>query len=249
MRALGIDLGGSGFRLGVFDTQSGEVIREVVAHRHGDSFEPQAVVQALRAVLDEMGWQGPVGVGFPGAVEHNVICTAPNLGDAWCGFDLKAALAPYHGGRFALLNDADAVAEGERRFGRGHGGYHCVLTLTVGTGLGTTVHKRGVLVPNLEHGQLPHPSREGVLEAHLSGRARTEEGLSLEAWCERFQEGLMYLEALLSPDLVILYGGIMEHWATIQPRLTSAARLEPALLLDHAGPLGAAAWVADQPSE
>lgn len=249
MHAMGIDLGGSGFRLGVFDTETGETVREVEAHRHGSSTAPEAVVAALANVLGDMDWKGPMGIGFPGAVEKNTILTAPNLGDAWCGFDLHAALASFHEGRLAVLNDADAVAEGERRFGQGHGTHSTVLTLTVGTGLGTTVHQDGSLVPNLEYGRLPHPSRTGVLEEHLSGKARTEEGLSLEAWCLRFQEGLTFLEDLVSPTLVVLYGGIMEHWEAIRPRLEATAHLEPAQLLHCAGPLGAAAWVADQAAD
>jgi polyphosphate glucokinase len=119
-----------------------------------------------------------------------------------------------------------------------------VLTLTVGTGLGTTVHQNGVLVPNLEYGRLPHPSREGLLEEHMSGQVRQAENLTLQAWSKRFQEGLSFLEGRVRPDLVVVSGGIIEHWSTITPLLTTQAGLVRATLANDAGPLGAALWVA-----
>jgi len=245
LNALGIDVGGSGFRTGVFNLDSGELVGELERFTHGDSTEPEAVLSAIRTVLDTIGWQGPIGMGFPGAVVDGRPITAPNLGDAWIGYDVGASLEPYHGGRFSLINDADAVAVAECYHGAGHGNAACVLTLTVGTGLGTTLHQNGTLVPNLEYGRWPHPTRPGCLEEHLSGQARRIEGLSLEAWAGRFQEGLVHLEASLEPDRIILYGGLMEHWDTIRPLLSTRAELVPASLLETAGPLGAA--LATQP--
>ena len=245
MKALGIDVGGSGFRIGIFNLATGAPIGELERHHHGESTEPEVVLSAVRAALEAIGWHGPIGIGFPGAVEDGRPITAPNLGEAWVGCDIGASLQHYHDGRFALINDADAVAVAERQHGAGHGKAARVLTLTVGTGLGTTLHENGTLVPNLEYGQWPHPTRTGCLEEHLSGRARRVEGLSLEAWSERFQEGLAHLEAELAPDRIVLYGGLMEHWETICPMLTTRAELVPAALLETAGPLGAA--LATQP--
>ena len=78
------------------------------------------------------------------------------------------------------------------------------------------------------------------MEEHLSGRARQREGLTLEAWAKRFQEGLDHLEERLTPDRIVLYGGLMEHWDTLRHLLSTEAELVPALLSDTAGPLGAA---------
>ena len=245
MNALGIDVGGSGFRIGVFNLATGALVGELQRHVHGESTEPEAVLSALRAALKATGWHGPIGMGFPGAVENGRPVTAPNLGEAWVGSDIGASLETFHGGQFALINDADAVAVAERQYGVGHGKAARVLTLTVGTGLGTTLHENGTLVPNLEYGRWPHPTRTGCLEEHLSGRARRVEGLSLEAWAERFQEGLAHLEAELAPDRILLYGGLMEHWDTVRPLLSTRAELVPAALLETAGPLGAA--LATQP--
>lgn len=242
---MGIDLGGSGFRIGVFDTTTGELTGSLHQHLHGDSTGPDEVLASMSEAIEMLRWNGPIGLGFPGAVEANRPITAPNLGQAWVGVEIAKRLEAHHGGRFALLNDADAVAVAEAEHGVGHGGAACVLTLTIGTGLGTTVHQNGVLVPNLEYGRWPHPSRGGCLEDHLSGRARVQEHLSLEAWAIRFQEGLSHLENRLEPDRIILYGGVMEHWATVKPLLSTQAELMAARLTETAGPLGAAMAVHD----
>ena len=240
MIAMGIDLGGSGFRIGLFDTVTGELIGPLRHEHHGSSSAPSEVLPALVQAVADFGWTGPIGLGFPGAVEASKPITAPNLGEAWLEVDIGAALRQFHEGRFAMLNDADAVAVAEARHGRGDGGHACVLTLTVGTGLGTTVHRNGELIPNLEYGRLPHPTRDGCLEEHLSGSARARFGWSLEHWASRFQEGLTYLEGKVQPARIVLYGGIMEHWQDIQPHLETEAELVVAQLVETAGPLGAA---------
>ena len=151
-----------------------------------------------------------------------------------------AALRQFHGGAFVMLNDADAVAVAEAEHGVGHDEHDCVLTLTVGTGLGTTVHRQGTMIPNLEYGRLPHPRLKGCLEEHLSGASRTHHGWDLKTWASHFQEGLTYLEEMVQPGRIVLYGGIMEHWSSIQPLLRTEAELVAAVLTETAGPLGAA---------
>jgi predicted NBD/HSP70 family sugar kinase len=96
------------------------------------------------------------------------------------------------------------------------------------------------MIPNLEYGRLPHPRLEGCLEEHLSGAARTRHGWDLKTWALHFQEGLTYLEELVQPGRIVLYGGIMEHWSSIQPLLRTEAELVAAVLTETAGPLGAA---------
>ena len=69
MKAMGIDVGGSGFRIGVFDTTTGALQGELERHQHASSTAPDAVLSALEIVLADLGWEGPIGMGFPGAVE------------------------------------------------------------------------------------------------------------------------------------------------------------------------------------
>ena len=45
---------------------------------------------------------------------------------------------------------------------------------------------------------------------------------------------------MVQPGRIVLYGGIMEHWSSIQPLLRTEAELAAAVLTETAGPLGAA---------
>ncbi|MCH1461047.1 MAG: ROK family protein [Candidatus Poseidonia sp.] len=240
MLSMGIDIGGSGFRMGVFDTRTGALQGEFRQHRYQAPITPHSLLGRLRQSLEEENWSGPLGIGFPGAVEAGRILTAPNLGAEWIGVDFFEELKSHHHGGFAIMNDADAVGLAEYRMGAGRGEAGTLLTITIGTGIGTTIHHNGTMTPNLEYGRNPHPRLEGCLEQHISAAARSRHQWSLEQWAERFQEGLVYFENLLNPDSIILYGGIMEHWSDISPHLATSVPLKPARFTETAGALGAA---------
>ena len=59
---MGIDVGGSGFRIGVFDTVSGELIGPLHQHRHGVSTGPVDVLGAVREAIEGLQWNGPIGL-------------------------------------------------------------------------------------------------------------------------------------------------------------------------------------------
>ena len=91
MRAIGIDVGGSGCRLAVVNTATGEVEGAVVRLEHDLQTSAQDVLVALRAALD--GFPSlPVGLGFPGRVDGSTVRTAPNLRSTWPGTDVAEAL-------------------------------------------------------------------------------------------------------------------------------------------------------------
>ena len=239
-KMLGIDLGGSGFRVGVFDSVSGKNIWKFIEIDHGASRHPDVVLPRICSVLSTLQWNGPIGLGFPGAVEGHDILSAPNIGQEWLDAAVVQVLEQCCGGPVTLVNDADAVAIAEVQFGAGHGENGTLLTLTIGTGLGTTVHENGTLIPNLEYGLRPHPTREGTLEDHVSGRARRVFDLTLIEWAERFQEGIDHLCEQLTPDRIVLYGGIMEHWSEVRTLIKAPCPLLPAIHSNTAGALGAA---------
>jgi polyphosphate glucokinase len=179
----------------------------------------------------------PVGLGFPGLVEGTTVLGAPNLGATWPGTDLASALKRPE---LVLLNDADAAAVAEQRLGSSFSEEGCVLMITVGTGLGSGVHRGGALVPGFELGLLPHPTRGGVLEAHASGRARRLNGLDLAAWSTRFNEALAVMEEAVDADLIVVGGGITEQWDAFVDRLIARAPLRRATFGPNAGLIGAA---------
>ena len=241
MRAIGIDVGGSGCRLAVVNTVTGEVEGDVVRLDHDLDTSAQEILEALRRALD--GFPPlPVGLGFPGRVDGTTVRAAPNLRSTWPGTDVAEAL-----GRpdLVLLNDADAAAVAEQRLGAAAGEDGTVLVITVGTGLGSGVHHAGRLVPGFELGLLPHPTRGGVLETHASGRARTLEALDLPTWSSRFNEALAVMEQAVDASLIVVGGGLTEHWDTFSPLLKASAPLRKATFGADAGLIGAAIAAAD----
>ncbi|MEC7412254.1 MAG: ROK family protein [Candidatus Thermoplasmatota archaeon] len=241
MQAIGIDVGGSGCRLAVVDAVTGGIQGEVVRLDHDLDTPTQEILEALRRALD--GFPPlPVGLGFPGRVDGTTVRAAPNLRSTWPGTDVAEALDRPD---LVLLNDADAAAVAEQRLGAAAGEDGTVLVITVGTGLGSGVHHAGRLVPGFELGLLPHPTRGGVLETHASGRARTLEALDLPTWSNRFNEALAVMEQAVDASLIVVGGGLTEHWDTFSPLLKASAPLRKATFGAHAGLIGAALAAVD----
>jgi polyphosphate glucokinase len=77
-------------------------------------------------------------------------------------------------------------------------------------------------------------------EERASERAREVEDLSWGKWAGRVDSYLDKMEQLLSPDLIIIGGGISKKSDKFLPRLTLRAKVVPATLLNDAGIVGAA---------
>ena len=113
-----------------------------------------------------------------------------------------------------------------------------VLILTFGTGIGSALFNRGVLVPNTELGHVEIRGKDA--EERTSDRIRQEKELSWEKWAERVNEYISYLEALFSPDLFIIGGGVSKKHEKFIPLLHTRAPVVPAQLFNDAGIVGAA---------
>jgi polyphosphate glucokinase len=144
-----------------------------------------------------------------------------------------------------VLNDADAAGVAEMTFGAGVGDNGTVLMLTFGTGIGSALFTRGVLVPNTEFGHIEIHGTDA--EQRASERAKILHDLSWGKWAGRVDEYLQHMEALLSPHLIIVGGGISKEADKWVPRLTGIrARIVPAALLNNAGIVGAAMATASE---
>jgi polyphosphate glucokinase len=138
-----------------------------------------------------------------------------------------------------VLNDADAAGVAEMTFGAGVDQKGTVLMLTFGTGIGSALFTRGLLVPNTEFGHIEIRGHDA--ETRASERAKELHDLSWGKWAGRVDEYLQHIEALLSPHLIIVGGGISKQSDKWVPRLTGIrARVVPAALLNDAGIVGAA---------
>ncbi|MFG6191389.1 polyphosphate--glucose phosphotransferase [Nonomuraea sp. JJY05] len=233
MNVLGIDIGGSGIKGAPVDIEAGELVQERLRIPTPQPSKPDEVAEAVAEIVKHFGWNGPVGVTFPGVVKDGVVLTAANVDHSWIGVDA----AKLFGGA-TVLNDADAAGVAEVTYGRGRGERGTVLVLTFGTGIGSALFTEGTLVPNTELGHLELHGKDA--EHRASARAREEHELSWEKWAERVEEYLRHVEMLLSPSLIVIGGGASRKAEKFLPHVHIDTPVVPAALQNEAGIIGAA---------
>ena len=238
-QALGIDIGGTGIKAAPVDLTKGALTAERSRLDTPHPAAPDPIAAVVGELVRRFSWTGPIGITFPGVIKDGVICTAANLDPSCIGVNARELLGTAAGQPVTVLNDADAAGLAEMRFGAGAGQQGTVLLLTLGTGIGSALFSGGALVPNTEFGHIEIHGKDA--ERHASDHAREEHQLSWGKWAERVDEYLHQMEALLSPDLIIIGGGVSKHADKFVPRLTGLhARVVPAAMLNNAGIVGAA---------
>ena len=239
MRALGIDIGGTGIKAAPVDVTTGKLLADRQKIDTPHPALPDPVADVVKQLTTSFNWSGPVGITFPGVVADGVTRTAANMDPAWIGLDAAALFAKATGNPVRVLNDVDAAGVAEMTFGAGVDEQGTVLMVTFGTGIGSALFVKGILVPNTEFGHIEIRGRDA--EDRASERAKQLHDLSWSKWAEHVGEYLQHIEALLSPDLIILGGGISRQSEKWVPRLTGIrARIVPAAMLNEAGIVGAA---------
>ena len=239
MQALGIDIGGTGIKGAPVDLATGQLLaeRKKLATPHPST--PESVTEVVREVAQSFGWTGPVGATFPGVVTNGTIRTAANVDKSWIGTDAASMFGKALGTDVVVLNDADAAGIAEMTFGAGVGAKGSVLMLTFGTGVGSALFTDGVLVPNTEFGHIEIRGKDA--ESRASERGKTEHDWGWKEWTQRVSEYLQRMEALLSPGLIIVGGGISKEGDKWIPLLTGVqAKVVAATLHNDAGIVGGA---------
>ncbi len=249
----GIEAGGTKFVCAV-GTASGQILDEVqfpttdpatTLGRAIDFFRRQLVP----IVSVGIGSFGPVDLN-PSSPTYGQITTAPKPG--WQDVDIAGQVRAELGVPARLDTDVNAAAFGEFRWGAAHG-LDTFLYLTVGTGIGggAMVEGRmlhGLVHPEMGHMRVPHdwaqdpfpgvcPHHGDCLEGLATGPAierrwgRRGSDLPADhpAWpleAHYLALGLANLVAVLSPQRIILGGGVMH-----QGQLFPAIRREVQALL------------------
>jgi polyphosphate glucokinase len=236
---LGVDVGGSGIKSALVDVSDGSLLGERLRVDTPQPATPDACADALTAQLAEYDYDGPLGIGFPAVVKQGVVGTANNIAPSWVGLDVIEFFADATGREVSVINDADAAAVAEASFGAAAGVDGLVLTITFGTGIGSGLLVDGRLVPNLELGQI---ELEGHVpaEAYFSAKARRTEGLDWDEWGGRANRYLNHINAVFSPDLIVVGGGLTKHWDMYSHTLDPHLPLVPAVMGNNAGIVGAA---------
>ena len=137
------------------------------------------------------------------------------------------------------MNDADAAGYAESRYGAAKGVPGLVILTTLGTGIGSALIYNDVLIPNSELGHIEVNGHDAEKRAAYS--AKESGDLSWKDWAKRLQDYYEHLEALFSPDLFIVGGGVSKSHEDFLPLLQLNAPIIPAVHRNNAGILGAAA--------
>lgn len=257
--AIGVDVGGTGIKAGLVDTESGNLAFKRARVLTPKPSTPVAVAEAIaeliellvstalqlrivdgRAALDAL----PIGCGFPGVVRDDHVDYAANLDQSWIGSNISEVLTEHTGRRFYLMNDADAAGLAEMTFGEGRRHRKkTVLLTTLGTGIGTALFTQGRLVPYTELGHIEMNGQDAETQAAESVKVR--EGLSYAQWAQRLQQYYSQIELLVAPDVILIGGGISKSHARFLPLIRTRAEMKPAKLLNNAGIVGAAMLAAN----
>lgn len=190
---LGVDVGGTGIKIGLVDD-----LGQTLAFESIDTEEPAGPAAAMSRVVDVLdaflaarnltrGDIAAIGLGAPGPLDlaSGLLVEPPQL-PHWANFNLRQCLADLTGRPVAMNNDANAAACGEAWLGCGQGSSSLVL-LTLGTGVGGGIISDGRLIGGTnsfggEFGHLivdPSPTARlcgwgggrGQLEAYASATA------------------------------------------------------------------------------
>mgnify|MGYP000852623328 FL=1 len=242
---LGIDVGASGIKGALVDLDSGRLYGERFRVPTPQPSTPQTMSEAFSEIVDFFNYEGIVGCGFPAIVKNGVALSAANIDHSWIGTSIEETFGKSGNTRVFATNDADAAGVAEMRYGVGKGESGLVFLITIGTGLGTALFYKGMLVPNTELGHVLWKNGKSA-ELYCSSGARERLKISRKEWAGRFNEYLHHLERLFTPDLFVLGGGESKFFDSYKDQLTTNARVVPAKLLNNAGIIGAAAYAAEQ---
>ena len=147
---IGIDLGGTSVKLGIF-TVSGELLQKweipTRTANGGENILPD-IAASVQEAMDKNDIKSNQvlggGLGVPGAVEADrFVAPCVNL-NGWGG-DVAGKLTELCGFPVTVLNDANAAALGELWQGSGKG-YQNVVFVTLGTGVGGGIIVDGKLL-------------------------------------------------------------------------------------------------------
>jgi len=240
MEILGLDVGGSGIKGAIVDTEKGDLISERYRLDTPQPSKPTKVAKTVSKIVDYFDWKGIVGCSFPAVITNGKSMTAGNISNKWIGIQADELLSEHCNGlKFYLANDADLAGVAEMKLGAGRGLMGKVMMITIGTGLGTGMFYNGQLIPNMELGRILYKDGKPV-EYYAADSARKKEDLSMKEWAGRFDYYLHHLVRICSPDHFILGGGISKKYDKFKDYLTVDIPITVAESKNNAGIIGAA---------
>ncbi len=242
MNILGIDVGGSGIKGAPVDLALGDFAEARVRIPTPAKSSPKNVAAVVAEIIENFEEQIPagsrIGLTIPAPVVHGRVPFMANLHKSWAGLEAATFFEDRLGRPVTLVNDADAAGLAEVHYGAAKGNDGLVIMTTLGTGIGSAIIHRGVLVPNAELG---HVELDGFdAETRAASSIKEKENLSYKAWAVRLQRYYSHIEMLFSPDLFVVGGGVSKDSEKFLPLLQLHTPIVPAKMRNRAGIIGAA---------
>ncbi len=242
MNILGIDIGGTGIKAAIVNTETGQLLSERHRIETPKHALPTAVASVVADLYNYFEWEGLVGCSFPTIVIDGQSKSGGNLGDFWINTQLDDFFSQYcDGSKFYVANDADLAGIAEMEFGAGKELNGKVMMITIGTGIGSALFVDGNLVSNLEFGRVFYTNGKPI-EYFAADSARKKEGLKLKVWAKRFNVFLDHLKLITSPDHIIIGGGLSKKYDKFKEFLDIDIPISVAQFGNNAGIIGAAMY-------
>ncbi|MBK8518560.1 MAG: ROK family protein [Saprospiraceae bacterium] len=239
MEVLGIDVGGTGIKANTVNILTGELTGEKLKIKTPVPATPEAIIECLKEVVNHFQWKGKkIGIGFPAVIKNGVSLTASNIDSQFVNYSINAAFSNGLECDVSVVNDADSAGIAEMTYGKGKNVNGLVIFLTLGTGIGSAIFFDGKLLPNTELGHLKY--KKSVFEKYASNSARELHHLGWKKWSRDLNVYLNHLNLLLSPDLILIGGGVSKNFDLYSKYLNVKVKVENASLLNDAGIIGAA---------
>lgn len=199
---LGVDVGGTGIKIGLVDDSGNTLAYETLPtlEDDGPTAAMRRVAQVLQQFVERLAIDASdvaaIGLGAPGPLDlaTGMLVQPPQLPN-WWDFNLRDCLAELTQRPVALNNDANAAAFGEFWLGSGKSANSMVL-LTLGTGIGGGIISEGQLIngANSFGGEFGHlmvdPSPDARLCGWGGGRGQFEAYASATAVAIRTRQRL-----------------------------------------------------------
>lgn len=204
-RILTVDIGGTGVKAALVDAD-GILLEGPARCPTPAPATPERMIEAIGELGQSFSGFDVVSIGFPGAIKHNLIYTAPNLGtELWQGVDLSALVETAFNRPARLANDA--TMHGLAIIG----GNGIEVVLTLGTGMGFALFRDGVPAPQIELGR--HTAGdEPTYDDFVGNAALVKWGETV--WKQRVNETIRRLAGLVNFDTLYLGGGNARHFVS-----------------------------------
>ncbi|WP_235906294.1 ROK family protein [Ginsengibacter hankyongi] len=169
---IGIDMGGTNVRAGIVSENK---LHEIISKRINSQVSASEVLEQLFQITDELinPDVSSIGIGVPGLVntEEQMVYDVVYI-PSWKKIPLQKLMEERYNIPVYVENDANCFALGEYYFGKGKG-YHSLIGLTLGTGLGSGIIINKKLFPGKnggagEFGMIEHLDK--TVEYYASGQ-------------------------------------------------------------------------------